>query len=94
MIKPAVIFLSLFAAASLARSDRPNIIFLMTDDQRWDNMGCYGRPEFKTPNIDALAEQGVAYATVAICMPSRVTMMTGQARRLRYVCNYAVQSVR
>lgn len=62
--------------------DRPNIIFLMTDDQRWDNMGCYGRPEFKTPNIDALAEQGVifdqAFNTVAICMPSRVTMMTGR----------------
>jgi arylsulfatase A-like enzyme len=61
---------------------KPNIIFLMTDDQRWDNMGCYGRPEFKTPNIDALASQGVvfdkAYTTVAICMPSRVTMMTGR----------------
>ncbi|MDP4643253.1 MAG: sulfatase-like hydrolase/transferase [Opitutales bacterium] len=62
--------------------DRPNIIFLMTDDQRWDNMGCYGRPEFKTPNIDQLADQGVvfdkAYQAVAICMPSRVTVMTGR----------------
>ncbi len=61
---------------------QPNIIFLMTDDQRWDNMGCYGRTEFKTPNIDALAERGVifdqAFNTVAICMPSRVTMMTGR----------------
>jgi arylsulfatase A-like enzyme len=54
----------------------------MTDDQRWDNMGCYGRPEFKTPNIDRLAGRGVifdqAFNTVAICMPSRVTMMTGR----------------
>ena len=61
---------------------KPNIIFLMTDDQRWDNMGCYGNPEFKTPNIDKLAEQGVvfdkAFYAVAICMPSRVTMMTGR----------------
>ena len=61
---------------------KPNIIFLMTDDQRWDNMGCYGRPEFNTPNIDKLAERGVifdrAYFAVAICMPSRVTMMTGR----------------
>lgn len=62
--------------------ERPNIIFLMTDDQRWDNFGCYGKPEFKTTNIDQLASQGVvfdnAYYAVAICMPSRVTMMTGR----------------
>ncbi|MGJ8644759.1 MAG: sulfatase-like hydrolase/transferase [Luteolibacter sp.] len=62
--------------------DQPNIIFLMTDDQRWDNFGCYGKPEFKTENIDRLAEQGVifdkAFHAVAICMPSRVTMMTGR----------------
>lgn len=62
--------------------DRPNIIFLMTDDQRWDNMGCYGRPEFSTPNIDRLADKGVifdkAFYAVSICMPSRVTMMTGR----------------
>ncbi|MDB2685674.1 sulfatase-like hydrolase/transferase [Mariniblastus sp.] len=63
-------------------AEQPNIIFLMTDDQRWDNIGCYGRAEFKTPNIDQLAKQGVifdqAFDTVAICMPSRVTMMTGR----------------
>ncbi|MDF7823633.1 sulfatase-like hydrolase/transferase [Pontiellaceae bacterium B12227] len=82
-MKPLLIFFALMAICPFARSaGRPNIIFLMTDDQRWDNMGCYGRPEFKTPNIDALAEQGVvfdqAFNTVAICMPSRVTMMTGR----------------
>ncbi|UXP32612.1 sulfatase-like hydrolase/transferase [Reichenbachiella agarivorans] len=64
------------------QSNPPNIIFLMTDDQRWDNMGCYGKPEFNTPNIDNLATQGVtfdkAFYAVAICMPSRVTMMTGR----------------
>lgn len=41
--------------------DKPNIIFLMTDDQRCDNMGCYGKPEFNTPNIDRLAEEGVVF---------------------------------
>lgn len=68
---------------------KPNIIFLMTDDQRWDNLGCYGRPEFNTPNIDQLAEEGVtfdkAFYAVAICMPSRITMMTG-----RYMSNHRV----
>lgn len=61
---------------------RPNIIYLMTDDQRWDNLGCYGRPEFRTEHIDRLAEQGVAfdnaYYAVSICMPSRVTVLTGR----------------
>ncbi|MCG1037439.1 sulfatase-like hydrolase/transferase [Polaribacter sp. DS7-9] len=61
----------------------------MTDDQRWDNMGCYGRPEFYTPNLDKLAKEGVvfdnAFYAVAICMPSRVTMMTG-----RYNSNHRV----
>lgn len=68
---------------------KPNIIFLMTDDQRWDNMGCYGKPEFNTPNIDKLSEGGVifdnAFYAVAICMPSRVTMLTG-----RYNSNHRV----
>ncbi|MEM6257209.1 MAG: sulfatase-like hydrolase/transferase [Planctomycetota bacterium] len=58
------------------------MILLMADDQRWDSFGCYGREEFKTQHIDQLAKEGVtfdaAYYAVSICMPSRVTMMTGQ----------------
>lgn len=54
----------------------------MTDDQRWDNLGCYGRPEFKTEHIDRLAAEGLllqnAYYAVSICMPSRATAMTGR----------------
>lgn len=70
------------AAKAEDLSSKPNIIYLMTDDQRWDNLGCYGRPEFKTDHIDKLAEQGIlferAYYAVSICMPSRVTAMTGR----------------
>ena len=66
---------------------KPNIVFLMTDDQRWDMLGTYGRTDVTTPNIDKLADQGVvfdnAYYAVAICMPSRVTMFTG-----RYFCDH------
>lgn len=61
---------------------RPNIVFLLTDDQRWDTLGCYGRTDVITPSIDKLAAQGVAfdnaYYAVAICMPSRATMFTGR----------------
>ena len=61
--------------------DRPNIIFLMTDDQNVRSLGCYGAPGVETPNIDALAADGVAfdrhYDTTAICMACRATVMTG-----------------
>lgn len=63
-------------------ASKPNIIFLMTDDQRWNQLGCYGNTEFKTPNLDRLATQGVTFdnaiQAVAICMPSRVTVLTGR----------------
>lgn len=80
--QPAVVSLSNTPAPSQAEGSKPNIVFLMTDDQRWDTFGCYGRPEFKTVTIDRLASEGVifdkAYHAVAICMPSRVSIMTGR----------------
>lgn len=76
-----VLLLSIFTLSETFAS-RPNIVFLMTDDQRWDTLGCYGRDDVKTPHIDKLAEESVvfdnAYYTVAICMPSRATMFTGR----------------
>ncbi|WP_244648074.1 MULTISPECIES: sulfatase-like hydrolase/transferase [unclassified Lentimonas] len=67
---------------AFAAIKRPNIVFLLTDDQRWDTLGCYGRTDVRTPNIDQLAAQGVAFDNafyaVAICMPSRATMFTGR----------------
>lgn len=67
---------------TFAAIERPNIVFLLTDDQRWDTLGCYGRTDVSTPIIDKLAEQGVAFDNafyaVAICMPSRATMFTGR----------------
>ena len=76
------LFLIIFFNATLAAADdRPNIIFLMTDDQNVRSLGCYGAPGVKTPNIDALAADGVAfdrhYDTTAICMACRATVMTG-----------------
>ena len=73
---------ALLAFNACAAASRPNIVFLMTDDQRWDTLGCYGRSDVLTPHIDQLSEQGVtfdnAYYAVAICMPSRTTMFTGR----------------
>ena len=42
-------------------SSKPNILFLLTDDQRWDALGCAGNPNIHTPNMDALARDGVRF---------------------------------
>ncbi len=67
---------------SVAKADdRPNIIFLMADDQCTYSMGCYGTPNVKTPNLDQLARDGMVfdnhYDTTAICMASRANVVTG-----------------
>ena len=60
---------------------RPNIIFLMADDQCTNSMGCYGTQGVQTPHLDQLARDGIVfdnhYDTTAICMASRVNVMTG-----------------
>ena len=74
------------AAASLPRGllaqpRRPNILFFMTDDQRWDAMSCAGNNLLRTPNMDRIAAGGVrfeqAFVTNALCSPSRACVLTG-----------------
>jgi arylsulfatase A-like enzyme len=64
-----------------SQNRRPNVIFVMTDDQRWDAMSCAGNTILKTPNMDRLAAGGVrftnAFATNPLCSPSRGTILTG-----------------
>lgn len=59
---------------------QPNILFLQTDQHRWDAMGCVN-PKVKTPNLDALAARGVRFSQAIcnnpMCVPSRYSMMTG-----------------
>lgn len=83
---------SLLASASVSlgaeteqASRRPNLIFLLTDDHRWDLLGINGNEQIETPNLDQLANDGVifdrAYVTSAICTPSRVCYFLGQYER-------------
>ena len=64
---------------------RPNIIFILTDDQRYDLLGCTGNEIIKTPNIDKLASDGIlftnAHVTSAICTPSRASILLSQYER-------------
>ena len=72
-------------------ADRPNVVFLLTDDQCTYSLGCYGNADVRTPHIDALARDGLVfdrhYDTTAICMASRANIMTGKFE-FRNGCNF------
>ena len=61
--------------------DRPNIVFVITDDQRWDQLSYTGHPVLKTPNIDRIAQEGASFnnffVATPLCSPSRASFLTG-----------------
>ena len=61
---------------------RPNFLFIITDQQRADWLGCYGHPVLKTPNIDAIAAKGTRFdnfhVASPVCMPNRASLLTGR----------------
>lgn len=65
-----------------ANAQRPNIIFLLTDDHRADALGVAGNPFIQTPHLDRMAKQGIrfsnAYVTTSICSVSRASILSGQ----------------
>jgi len=67
--------------ARAARNDRPNILFLLTDQQRFDCVGAYGNPAIRTPNMDRIGREGVvfrsAYSSTPTCTPARSALLTG-----------------
>ena len=71
---------------------QPNIIFLLTDDQRADTMGCTGNPIIQTPNMDAMAKGGVrftnAFVTTSICASSRASIFSGQWTSRHGITNF------
>lgn len=68
--------------ASEPASERPNIVLFVSDDHGADALGCYGNPIIKTPNLDALASEGIrftnAYCTSASCAASRSVILSGR----------------
>jgi len=78
--------------ASGRAKKQPNIIFLLTDDQRADTMGCAGNTIIQTPNMDALAANGVrfknAFVTTSICASSRASIFTGQWTRRHGIIDF------
>lgn len=68
-------------AWTATRSGRPNVLFILTDDQRYDALSCMGHPHLKTPNIDRLAQEGLLFrnhfCTTSLCSPSRASILSG-----------------
>ena len=88
------LFFSFSVLASLflnISEGKPNIIFLLADDQATISMGCYGNEDAVTPNLDRLSQRGLTfdnhYVTTAICMASRASILTGKYE-YQHGCNF------
>ncbi|MBA4191763.1 MAG: N-acetylgalactosamine-6-sulfatase [Planctomycetaceae bacterium] len=79
---PAVAAVLLAPAARADQPKRPNVVVFLADDLGYGDLGCYGHPRIRTPNLDAFAKQGVrltqCYSASAVCSPSRSAILTGR----------------
>lgn len=85
MLKRAIfslLGLTYFVLATQAQTVKPNIVYILADDLGYGDVGCYGQKTIKTPNIDALAANGIRftqhYCGSPVCAPSRAVLMTGR----------------
>jgi arylsulfatase A-like enzyme len=79
-IAQTILFLLL--AISLSAQKKPNVILIFVDDLGYGDLGCFGHPIIKTPNLDKIAQNGAKltsfYAAANVCSPSRAALMTGR----------------
>jgi arylsulfatase A-like enzyme len=72
---------SILFATALTAADKPNLIFILSDDLAQGDLGCYGQKLIQTPNLDRMAQEGTrylqGYCGTSVCAPSRSTLMTG-----------------
>ena len=79
-LKPTLLC-GMMLSAALSAQERPNILYIMTDQQTANAMSCAGNTDLRTPNMDKLAERGIrftnAYCSMPLSGPSRSAMFTG-----------------
>src|SRR5574341_1417907 len=77
-----VISVFLSARGYAANRSQPNCVLIMADDLGYGDLGCYGHPSIRTPNLDRLAAGGMRftdfYSTAEVCTPSRAALLTGR----------------
>ena len=78
----ASVILPNFASAGKEVAQKPNIIVILSDDAGYADFGCHGSKQFKTPNIDSIATNGVrftnGYVSASVCAPTRAGLLTGR----------------
>jgi arylsulfatase A-like enzyme len=78
----AILFGILAISTSLPAAKLPNIVYIISDDQAWNDYGFMGHPDISTPHLDKLAKESVlyrrGYVPTALCRPSLMTMLTGR----------------
>lgn len=87
MMKSKIIYTACFlffigTQCFLGQDKKPNVLFIISDQLRWDAISCAGNLEIETPNIDRIAKEGVqfsnAYAACPVCVPARTSILTGK----------------
>ncbi|MDP6503207.1 MAG: sulfatase-like hydrolase/transferase [Planctomycetota bacterium] len=77
------VIIAVFTIRDSAGEPLPNMVFLMSDDQGWGDVGYNGHPKIKTPNLDSMAAAGIRfdrfYAGASVCSPTRASCLTGRS---------------
>lgn len=81
-MRPLITILLAVLASFASAADKPNFIVILVDDLGYGDLGCYGHPSIRTPNLDRMAAEGVRftdfYVAAEVCTPSRAALLTGR----------------
>jgi arylsulfatase A len=82
MTRSLALLSACLVAGPLVAADKPNVVIIYADDLGYGDLGCYGHPTIRTPNLDRMAAEGLKftslYAASSVCTPSRAALLTGR----------------